>query len=345
MEYEQLEAFIRSLLIDDIIKIQAIIGKAHKGTDVRASGEIIKRERSNIACKGCNTVAKRNGHTKDGRQKYICPRCGKSFSNTTGTILKTTNYSFEKWIRFIYLELLGLTIRAIANDLRMCTSEVFLWRIKLYKAISAFKSKISLSGVAQIDGYFVASNFKGSREKDMPRKSLKRGSRRSKGVAHKVCVLSGVDDNDNMFFEITGIGEETEGMMNKIHDKIKNIDLLVCDCKAAFIGWANRNKKRVETVKSKTYSSINGYNLNEINGLHSELTIYLAERRGVSTRHLQEYLDMFLFKKYLSYHIEMSIRDVEAFDILIPTETRVVFKEVFKEALPVDFSTIYGKNQ
>ena len=33
----------------------------------------------------------------------------------------------------------------------------------------------------------------------------------------------------------------------------------------------------------------------------SQLTLYLSNFRGVSTKHLQEYLDLFCFLKYLNW--------------------------------------------
>lgn len=45
----------------------------------------------------------------------------------------------------------------------------------------------------------------------------------------------------------------------------------------------------------------NGYNLANINSIHSELSTFLSHFRGVSTKHLQHYLDWFHFQKLINY--------------------------------------------
>lgn len=334
---------MQNILADEIYIIANYINSyKFDGDDI---GDIVKRENSPLACPYCKSKNfKKNGHTKKEKQKYKCNNCKKSFSNTTKTLTDYSKFNFKKWIKFIYLELNHSTIKVIANELSLSYPTIYSWRIKLYKAVENFKKTIVLSGIVEIDGYFVATNFKGQK-KNLPRASLKRGSHRSKGVEHKVCFMSGVDENDNMFFEITGLGEETIEMMDKIEDKIKNTKILVCDCKGAFVNWAEKHKNvKVEYVKSGTYVNLNNYNLNTINQLHSELSDYLSIRKGISTKHLQEYLDMFLFQKYLNYHIEQSEKTAYAFDKLVPSKKIIDFKNIFLEALPVDMSQIYSKD-
>lgn len=136
---------------------------------------------------------------KRKKQRYKCNDCKKFFLSTTNTLTDYSRFNFSKWIKFIYLELKHSTIKVMANELSLSYPTVYSWRIKLYKAIENFKKTIVLSGDGEIDGYFVSTNFKGQK-KDLPRVSLHRGSHRFKGVEHKVCVMSGVDENDNMFF-------------------------------------------------------------------------------------------------------------------------------------------------
>ena len=53
----------------------------------------------------------------------------------------------------------------------------------------------------------------------------------------------------------------------------------------------------LKQVKSGTYVDDDRNNLANINSIHSELTSFLSAFHGVSTKHLQEYLDWFLFFK------------------------------------------------
>ena len=48
-------------------------------------------------CPFCGRKARSNGKTPSGRQRYFCPKCRKSFSNTTGTIFEHTLKERPVW--------------------------------------------------------------------------------------------------------------------------------------------------------------------------------------------------------------------------------------------------------
>lgn len=54
----------------------------------KSNHKIIKRECKDIICPYCITkLVYKNGRTKEGRQKYICRECKKSFSNSNNSIV------------------------------------------------------------------------------------------------------------------------------------------------------------------------------------------------------------------------------------------------------------------
>lgn len=120
------------------------------------------------------------------------------------------------------------TLKGKATTINVSQTTVFSWRHKLYTAIAEVKQSIILSGIIQMDGTFVPINLKGTKPENMPRRSKKRTSSAYRGISHhKVCIMSAVDDQDNMFFEIVGLGSETNKMLESIEYKIKDCKVLI----------------------------------------------------------------------------------------------------------------------
>jgi hypothetical protein len=105
--------------------------------------------------------------------------------------------------------------------------------------------------------------------------------------------MGGADDNYNMFFEMVGLGSETNRMLESIEYKIKDCDVIIGDRKFAFETFCKKLGCTNEVIKSGHYGNEKGYNLSTINGLDSELKNALKKRRGVSIKHLRGYQDMF----------------------------------------------------
>lgn len=61
-----------------------------------------ERFKNGRVCPHCGGVhVQRNGHRKDGAQKFVCRDCGKSFVSTTNTAVKGTRKSPEVWDKFM----------------------------------------------------------------------------------------------------------------------------------------------------------------------------------------------------------------------------------------------------
>lgn len=340
--HKELKEFVKSLCADEADILLDLLPSVMKSK--RSNQKIIKRERKVISCANCGSISiKRNG-TKDGRQRYFCKDCHKSFSDNNNSIVYKSKHTYDEWISFINCELHDYTLKDEASSIKINITTAFTWRHKLYKAIAEVKKSITLTGIIEIDGTFVPINLKGTKPNNMPRISKKRSSSAYRGISHhKVCIMSAVDENDNMFFEIVGLGSETNKMLESIEYKIKDCKVLISDGKFAFETFCKKIGCKNEVVKSGHYVNDEGYNLSTINGLHSELKTSLRKRKGVSIRHLQGYLDMFLFKKMLNYTVENQDKDIVTYNKSIPNHTKQYIKDIFEKALPIDLFEAYNE--
>ena len=83
--------------------------------------------------------------------------------------------------------------------------------------------------------------------------------------------------------------------------------------------------------------------MGELNSLMSELDVLLLKCRGLSTRHLQEYLDLFKFRKILRYTIDYLKQNKEMYNFSLLQHTNLKTRNVCTKNMPVDISKNYEK--
>ena len=75
--------------------------------------------------------------------------------------------------------------------------------------------------------------------------------------------------------------------------------------------------------------------------MHQQLTIFLSNFRGVSTKHLQEYLDLFCFLKYLNWTTDYNDQLREFINKICIKNTNINYINVCNNYSIFDFFEIY----
>jgi transposase-like protein len=352
MQETELELFVNNLCADDYVKLSAIIdSKRSTILESKISNhQIIHRERtidSSLKCPYCGSLKTvKNGHTKTGRQKYCCRKCNKSFSDTTNTIAFRSKKSYKQWNSFVSDTLELKSLRKSAAIIGISTTTAFSWRHKLLSTLSTFKKDFTgnLSSRIEADGMFFSINLKGTRPCNMPRASKKNGNGKSKrGISnHKVCVFKAVDDNDNSLVEIAGLGPESIEMLMPFKDRFEKNSLLITDSKAAFIEFAASRNMLLDQIPSGFHTSNNGNTISTINGYHAQIRQYLSPCKGVSTKHLQGYLDLFRFYKALKYTMDYKAINNKTYCYSISHNSKLSIHDIYKVKMPIDLNEAYG---
>lgn len=184
----------------------------------------------------------------------------------------------------------------------------------------------------------------------MPRISKKRGDGNTfRGVSnHKVCIYSAVDDNDTCIFKIEGLGPETieksEDFKKFFAPEQEKKSHLISDMKQVFkeiVSYANLT--HIE-IKSSAHTSEEGYSLSSINQLHSEFENLYSHYHGISTKHLQGYLNFFSFTKSITYRIErIKEKNQIVYKSAYKEKVKLNEKQICKFELPVDLFAAYGE--
>jgi len=297
-------------------------------------------------CPHCKNRMNKNGHSKTGVQKYICSNveCKFTLSETTGTVTYCSKQPFEVWKNVIDNLIDGLSLKRIAEKNNISKTTSFNMRHKILNSLSLFMEKIFLSGNAQGDEKYFKINLKGTKPNKMPRISKKRTSSGTVGISkHDICVLSIVDDKDNLLFKIGGLSRVSNKMLeDNLTGRIVANTQLITDSASAYQKFCRDNKLTLISIPSGKYADNKGNNLAEINGVHSQLEIWLAKFHGVSTRHLQEYLNWFAYIYMMKKRFEKDKLEVEMYKNIILTKDFINSTKISTKEMPIDLYEAYG---
>lgn len=256
-----------------------------------------ERHTHGIVCPCCGAVGNvsRNGHRKDGKQRYLCKDCGKSSVANTNSITAGTRKNLDTWKRYIRCMVNGLSIRKSAELCDIHRNTSFIWRHKILDALQKAWEPIVLEGIVEADETFFAVSYKGNHKKSafvMPRKPHKRGkSIKVRGLsAEQVCVPCAIDRSGQAISRIANLGRVNTKNLHSIFDnKIEDDATLCTDKMNAYVRFANKNSLNLIQLKSgKAMKGI--YNIQRINSYHSKLKLFLRPFKGVSTKYLNNYL-------------------------------------------------------
>lgn len=302
-----------------------------------------------VCCPHCGSVSIKKNGTKDGKQRFLCKDCCKSFSVTTNTFFFHNRIPENIWKRFIDYELNGIPLREEAHLLELSIHTCFRMRHKLHRAITTIVEKERLNGDAvQVDATYQKINLKGTKPDNMPRYSKRRGKSSSyRGVSHhKVCIVSAIDTNDNMFLRIVGLGSESIDKYTSCKYKFEESKIIVSDSKSCMQQFANELGATLDNIPTKPnekkYTTKSGNHLGDLNQLHSEISLLISKTHGVSTRFFQDYLNFLTYTKHVKYKVERKdltefifneIKNTTAFneEKLVLTELPISLKEAYFE--------------
>ena len=95
-------------------------------------------------------------------------------------------------------------------------------------------------------------------------------------------------------------------------------------------------------ANQKRYTTSNGNSVSSVNELHTEAKEMIRHKKGISTRHLQAYLDWLVFRKRLRYTLDMRKRKDETYMETMRKRIPFINTEIVKLPQPIDLYSAYG---
>ncbi len=340
---------IEALCADELVDLKTDVDEQvlSKTMSKDALHKVIKKERKRPeACKVCeSTHLVKNGKTKQGRQKYRCMDCGKSYSDTHNSIVKGSKKPYYVWEAFIQCMMNGFSLRKISSLIDITTQTAFSWRHKVMETLATYDQSYKLSEEIQIDETYFLLNMKGSRE--LPRPAKERGTKgRTRGISNEfACVLTAVDANDHILLEVIGQGNPRTGsIIGALDYRVEQNTRMITDSKAAYHEVSEHFSSKLHQIPSHSHTK-GVYNLAVTNGLHSEMRSWFRKFKGVSTKHLARYLAWFRFEKLLRYRYEMKRHNRKCMNYAISNHLTFLTDAISKQPFPIDIELPYKQNQ
>ena len=228
---------------NNIDELREIIDELNQKLQLLENGkeaicDMILKGKQFLYCPRCGSVNIDKNGKPNNKQNYICKDCNKKFNILTNTIFHHTHLSYAKIEKAIDCIIHLFSIRKMASIVKISTKTAFTLRHKVMSGLKEIINSCKLSGSIELDEYYLAINLKGTKKKNMPRASKKRTSHGTskRGISsHKICATSGIDENDNIFFETAGTGSVTSEMIkNTVVPKLDNTNLVITDCKSSY---------------------------------------------------------------------------------------------------------------
>jgi hypothetical protein len=94
-------------------------------------------------------------------------------------------------------------------------------------------------------------------------------------------------------------------------------------------------------VNKKKYATKNNHTVSNVNQIHSELSILISKKHGISTRHLQDYLNWVLFLKKFKYRVKVEARDSFTYMESMKQVHTIAVRNITKLPMPIDLYQAY----
>lgn len=292
-------------------------------------------------CSECGSVAViKYGKDSAGHQRYCCKDCNCTFTAISSTIFSGTQKDAGQWKDFILYTLEGRSLTYCAEMCHISVPTSFAWRHKLMNALSSQQFSKRFAGLVEIDEMFVNVSYKGnhkhSKKFTMPRPAYKRGSdNRSRFPKDKACVLCATERNKGFSGVVTHRGTLNSNILSQVFDQHISDDTLVITDESKPLNKYFQSKPyahiAVPSAEKEKKAGSSTYHINNVNALHGRFRAFLRQYKGVSTKHLNNYLALFL---WIENNIERThISTDSTLQIALNTPAHITHKEIFERPM------------
>lgn len=336
IDLEKLAEQVTNMLMDNSRQDLSVFSLAHENTT--------------LACCKCGSVRlAKFGKDAKGNQRYQCKDCKATRSAISNSVFVGSHKDAEQWKKFILYTLEGRSLNYCAEHCKISEKTAFTWRHKIFNALSSEQFSNAFSGLIEIDETFVNVSFKGNHSKSknfkMPRPAYKRGSdNKSRKASDKACIVCATERNKGFSGVVTHRGALNSSILSDVFDnRITNDSIVITDESTALRKYFSKKPyvhmsmgSSVTGSTFKTVPVVNGpYHTNNINSLHQRFRSFLRQYHGVSTKHLNGYVAMFIWleneKTKLAESTDLLVNH------LINNPTRMTYNQVSGISLPPVF--------
>lgn len=249
-----------------------------------------------MRCPSCKSEKIRPYGWWRGRQRFWCRRCSRVFNELSSSPLSGTRHP-GKWREFVECMVEGVSVRQTATRLDIANSTAFRWRHRLLAKYEKLATSV-LDGIVETDETFFLFSEKGDKSVSTRREARRRGgTAKKRGVSEEqVPVIVGCDRQGNVILGVAGTGRIAMADVEAVLTKYIGPEITLCsDAHSSFKSYAKTyNLHYVGLNLSKGQRIVKKkYHIQNVNNVHARLKQWMARFNGVSTKHLQHYMNWF----------------------------------------------------
>ena len=258
-------------------------------------------------CPKCGSVKfiKSGLSSSTGYQRYLCKSCDKRFTIFTGTLFDSHKISIADWFQFIMHIKANHTIKSAAKFNRNNRKTSFYRLDKLFLATKDIQNDVVLSGNVYLDETYISV---------ISSKVEKKDGKKLRGLSSNQCCIATAFDGLNLLCFYIGKAKPTmKKILETFKDHIKENSTLIHDGEKShklLIGTLKLESKVYKTAETKGLEDdVNP--LNKINKIHARLKEFLRAHKGFDRDNLQEWLNVFVFKRQHLRDEDISKKGIE----------------------------------
>ncbi|EKO4732241.1 IS1595-like element ISCaje5 family transposase [Campylobacter coli] len=231
---------------------------------------------------------------KDGKQRFMCMDCHKTFTVTNNSIFFKTQKDLEIWQKYIHCMIEKYSLRKTAEICGIALSTAFFWRHKILDTLQKMQDEVKLNGIVEADETFMPISYKGHhKDFNFPRLAKKRGTANTKRGLSKelVCIPCVVNLNGKSIAKISNLGKPNIASLSKvIQGKVEKESVFVTDSLRSYLKLSNEMSLNHICIPRNKHSN-GSFNIQVVNNYHSRLKSMLVYNfKGVATKYLNNYL-------------------------------------------------------
>lgn len=183
--------------IADLISTLTVMQKENKvskrGKKVVLSAELLEllekctlNRGAALSCPKCGSVSVSKNGKRNGRQRYLCKDCHRTFGDTYGTLLYHSRLSVAQWKQFLTLTLYNTSLNKIKRDMGINRVTAWFNRHKVCSLIHQIEGEQDgFPSIVEGDEFYVPLSFIGERNKAFFLEGLQRMPRHHRNRADK----------------------------------------------------------------------------------------------------------------------------------------------------------------
>lgn len=244
--FSNLSGYQQEQVLEELLQEHELQGKIFD----QATEEVINK-RGKKPCPHCESSKVYKRGKQNGVQMYQCrsETCKKWYSETTGTPLWDIKLK-SKWQGYLRCMEKGMTLKAIAKEIKISIQTSFDWRHKILSSLNVHVPE-QLSGIIECDELELALSQKG--QKKLERPARKRGTdfkRNNEEDVTVVQIVTAIERGGQMLMKAVESKRLTTEEITKAFDgKLSEGSLLITDSHKSYKSFAKENPE----IKHKTF--------------------------------------------------------------------------------------------